>query len=101
MARISEQPEKGSDFDPQVINAYIFQCTAEAQEGKQHLSHANFSLILNLRNFFHYFPVTVARAIELKHTAALVSALANETAKMFSQAGKEQIKINRKFKYCN
>uniref|UniRef100_A0A0N5AKY0 BRO1 domain-containing protein n=1 Tax=Syphacia muris TaxID=451379 RepID=A0A0N5AKY0_9BILA len=52
----------GSDFDPAVISAYICQCKAEAQE------------------------VTVARAIELKHSASLISALANETSSIFSKA---------------
>ena len=54
---------RGSDFDPSVLNAYINQCTAEAQE------------------------VTVARAIELKHRPALISALAHETSAVFLKAG--------------
>lgn len=53
---------KGSDFDSQILSAYILQCTAEAQE------------------------VTVARAIELNHNPGLISALANETSKMFQQS---------------
>jgi hypothetical protein len=52
----------GSDLDPRVISAYIQQCQAEAQE------------------------VTIARAIELKHNPTLVSALANETSKLFLAA---------------
>lgn len=32
------------------------------------------------------FPVTVARAVELKHNASLISALANETSKLFQDA---------------
>ena len=31
--------------------------------------------------------VTVARAVELKHNASLISALTNETSKLFSSAG--------------
>ena len=52
----------GSDLDPRVLSAYIQQCKAEAQE------------------------VTIARAIELKHSPTLVSALANETSKLFLSA---------------
>ena len=40
----------------------VFQCTAEAQE------------------------VTIARAIDLKHSASLVSSLAYETSKMYTTA---------------
>lgn len=53
----------GSDFDPAVLTAYIHQFTAEAQE------------------------ITVARAIELKHSAGLITALAYETSQLFMQAG--------------
>lgn len=37
---------------------------------------------------FHiqYITVTVARAVELKHNASLISALANETSKLFLDA---------------
>jgi hypothetical protein len=52
----------GSDLDPRVLSAYVQQCKAEAQE------------------------VTIARAIELKHSPTLVSALANETSKLFLSA---------------
>ncbi|KAF4523404.1 hypothetical protein B566_EDAN007875 [Ephemera danica] len=48
------------------------QCTAEAQE------------------------VTVARAIELKHNAALISALAHETSKLFTEAADLLGPINEK-----
>ena len=33
------------------------------------------------------FSVTVARAVELKHKASLISALTNETSKLFTAAG--------------
>lgn len=55
----------GSDFDPAVLSAYINQFTAEAQE------------------------ITVARAIELKHSPGLISALAQETSQLFVKAGKQ------------
>ncbi|KAF8784782.1 Mitochondrial sodium/calcium exchanger protein like [Argiope bruennichi] len=55
--------EPASDLDSSVVNAYISQCTAEAQE------------------------VTIARAIELKHAPSLISALANETSRMYSAGG--------------
>ncbi|XP_031575308.1 BRO1 domain-containing protein BROX-like [Actinia tenebrosa] len=55
--------EKGADVDTRVIEAYRMQCVAEAQE------------------------VTVARAVELKHKASLISSLANETASLFTSAG--------------
>lgn len=54
----------GSDFDPSVLSAYINQFTAEAQE------------------------ITVARAVELKHSPSLISALAFETSQLFSKADK-------------
>ena len=31
-----EMPEKNTDLDSRVLEAYINQCTAEAQEGTQH-----------------------------------------------------------------
>ncbi|XP_045617960.1 BRO1 domain-containing protein BROX [Procambarus clarkii] len=62
VSKLLEAPIAGSDSDPRVHTAYINQATAEAQE------------------------VTIARAIELKHNAGLISALANETSKMFTTA---------------
>ncbi|XP_026668981.1 BRO1 domain-containing protein BROX-like isoform X2 [Ceratina calcarata] len=62
LPQLAEPSPLGSDLDPRVINAYVNQCTAEAQE------------------------VTVARAVELKHNASLISALANETSKLFLDA---------------
>lgn len=55
--------EKGADTDQRVLDAYQKQCVAEAQE------------------------VTVARAVELKHKASLISALTYETSKLFTEAG--------------
>ncbi|CAH8821811.1 unnamed protein product [Trichobilharzia szidati] len=54
---------KNSDLDPNILDAYISQSLAEAQE------------------------ITVARAIELKHKPHLISALANETAKFYEKCG--------------
>ncbi|VDM49861.1 unnamed protein product [Toxocara canis] len=60
----------GSDFDSAVLQAYIHQCTAEAQE------------------------VTVARAIEMKHSPQLISALAHETSQLFTKAGSSLEKLD-------
>uniref|UniRef100_A0A3Q0RRH4 BRO1 domain-containing protein BROX n=1 Tax=Amphilophus citrinellus TaxID=61819 RepID=A0A3Q0RRH4_AMPCI len=60
--RLITPAEKGRDLEPRVIDAYIIQCQAEAQE------------------------VTIARAIELKHNATLVAALAFETANFYQKA---------------
>jgi len=62
LPQLGEKPASGSDLDGRVCTAYMNQCTAEAQE------------------------VTIARAIELKHNPGLISALANETSKMFTTA---------------
>lgn len=56
--------EKGRDLEARLIDAYIIQCQAEAQE------------------------VTIARAIELKHAPGLIAALAYETANFYQKAGK-------------
>lgn len=62
--KLTERQLEAGDLDPRVISAYLTQCTAEAQE------------------------VTLARALELKHNPSLISALANETFKLFSDAAK-------------
>jgi len=62
LPQMIEKVPDGSDLDIRVIAAYLNQCKAEAQE------------------------VTIARAIELKHNASLVSTLANETSKLFTTA---------------
>ena len=54
----------GYDFNMNVIKAYYNQCIAEAQE------------------------VTIARAIELKHSPGLISKLATETARIYNESGK-------------
>lgn len=62
VGKLMETPGKGTDLDARVLAAYIHQCTAEAQE------------------------VTIARAMELKHKSSIVSALAYETTKLFTDA---------------
>lgn len=59
---LSQPGAKTSDLDPSILDAYIYSCQAEAQE------------------------VTIARAVEKKHTAKLIAGLANETSKLFQQA---------------
>ena len=41
---------------------------------------------INIFNQLFPFLVTVARAVELKHNSSLISALANETSKLFMDA---------------
>uniref|UniRef100_A0A674N6W9 BRO1 domain-containing protein BROX n=1 Tax=Takifugu rubripes TaxID=31033 RepID=A0A674N6W9_TAKRU len=62
--RLITPAEKGRDLEPRVIDAYIIQSQAEAQE------------------------VTIARAIELKHNANLIASLAFETANFYQKAVK-------------
>ncbi|KAH0622679.1 hypothetical protein JD844_025186 [Phrynosoma platyrhinos] len=54
--------EKGRDLEARLIDCYIIQCQAEAQE------------------------VTIARAIELKHNPGLIAALAYETANFYQRS---------------
>lgn len=56
------EPPAGSDLDSRVSAAYVKQCLAEAQE------------------------ITIARAIELKHSPSLISSLAAETSALFLSA---------------
>uniref|UniRef100_A0A672RBF6 BRO1 domain-containing protein BROX n=1 Tax=Sinocyclocheilus grahami TaxID=75366 RepID=A0A672RBF6_SINGR len=60
--RLITPAEKGRDLEPRVIDTYIVQSQAEAQE------------------------VTIARAIELKHNASLIAALSFETANFYQKA---------------
>ncbi|XP_071788153.1 BRO1 domain-containing protein BROX-like [Asterias amurensis] len=62
LSKLYEVPGDGSDLDSRILSCYELQCTAEAQE------------------------VTLARAIELKHSNSLISALASETSKLFAKA---------------
>ncbi|KAJ8391546.1 hypothetical protein AAFF_G00088680 [Aldrovandia affinis] len=60
--RLITPAEKGRDLETRVLDTYIIQCQAEAQE------------------------VTIARAIELKHNASLIAALSFETANFYLKA---------------
>ncbi|KAK3093899.1 hypothetical protein FSP39_021601 [Pinctada imbricata] len=62
ISRLSDNTDNAVDTDSRVLDAYINQCTAEAQE------------------------VTLARAIEMKHSASLVASLAHETGQLFKRA---------------
>jgi len=72
LPQLVEKAPFGSDLDIRVISAYLNQCTAEAQE------------------------VTIARAIELKHNASLISSLAYETSKMFTTASDSLASLDQK-----
>ncbi|XP_023236415.1 BRO1 domain-containing protein BROX-like isoform X1 [Centruroides sculpturatus] len=72
IGQLLQKPDPGSDLDNKVVQAYINQCTAEAQE------------------------VTIARAIELKHAPGLISALANETSRMYKAAADSLNGLNPK-----
>lgn len=61
LPKMTGKIEKGSDLDPIVLESYILQSLAEAQE------------------------VTIARAIELKHDPGLIAALASETANLYEK----------------
>ncbi|KAK4473166.1 hypothetical protein MN116_004347 [Schistosoma mekongi] len=61
-----------SDLDLNILDAYINQSLAEAQE------------------------ITVARAIELKHKPHLIAGLANETAKFYEKCGLSLTQCNSK-----
>lgn len=37
LPQLANPPPLGSDLDPRVLNAYVNQCTAEAQEGCTHI----------------------------------------------------------------
>ncbi|XP_038075599.1 BRO1 domain-containing protein BROX-like isoform X2 [Patiria miniata] len=60
--KLYETPGDGCDLDQRILSAYEIQCKAEAQE------------------------VTLARAIELKHTTSLIAALSLETSRLFTTA---------------
>lgn len=62
ISRLLTPLEKGRDLEARVIETYLIQCQAEAQE------------------------VTIARAIELKHNSGLISALSYETANLYQNA---------------
>jgi len=80
LSLLTNPPEKTSDLDPSILEAYVLSSQAEAQE------------------------VTIARAVEKKHSAKLIAGLANETAKLFQQADdslktREQLVVMKWRKY--
>ncbi|OWF50492.1 BRO1 domain-containing protein BROX-like [Mizuhopecten yessoensis] len=62
ISRLSENTEGAVDTDSRVLEAYVHQCTAEAQE------------------------VTLARAVEMRHASSLIASLAFETGQMYQKA---------------
>lgn len=62
IGRLSDNTENAIDTDSRVLDAYIGQCTGEAQE------------------------VTLARAVEMKHSASLIAALSHETSQLYQKA---------------
>ncbi|XP_064600582.1 BRO1 domain-containing protein BROX-like [Liolophura sinensis] len=79
--KLAESVDSAVDTDSRILDAYINQCTAEAQE------------------------VTLARAMELKHSASLVAALAYETSQIYRRADDALASLDAKTvgkwkKYC-
>ncbi|KER20791.1 hypothetical protein T265_10730 [Opisthorchis viverrini] len=62
VSKLNSSPKPGDDLSADVMEAYIHQSVAEAQE------------------------VTLARAIELKHDPSLIAGLAKETSNMYQKA---------------
>lgn len=62
VGKLSNSSDNAVDTEGRILEAYVNQCTAEAQE------------------------VTLARAIELKHQPSLIAALACETGQLFQKA---------------
>lgn len=62
IGKLKDNTANATDTDTRVLEAYIYQSTAEAQE------------------------VTLARAIEMKHSSSLIAALACETAQLYQKA---------------
>ncbi|CAL1548579.1 unnamed protein product [Lymnaea stagnalis] len=72
-SKLFDAPSEGAhDTDTRVLDAYIHQCTAEAQE------------------------ITLARAIEMKHNVNLISALAYETAEMYQKGDDALASLDQK-----
>lgn len=88
--RLITPAEKGRDLEPRVIDTYIMQSQAEAQEGKTHRQSWSLENCSVCVSDVHVslFLVTIARAIELKHNASLIAALSFETANFYQKAGK-------------
>lgn len=67
----------------QFFNAKIFIETLES-----------YHILMNFYEYLSLFLVTIARAIELKHSSSIVSALAHETAKLYTEAGEALMRIS-------
>lgn len=92
-----------------MIDTYIVQSQAEAQEGAElffflnalyRLSPTHKTKPISAALFILWFRlVTIARAIELKHNAGLIAALAFETANYYQKAGGLELNTdnNREF----
>lgn len=80
LPKLPATPEKGTDFDTRVVEAYAAQSQAEAQEGCCHCMSAGCHIPC-----IHV--VTLGRALELGHKPTVVSALSGETAQQFTVAG--------------
>ena len=88
LPKLPATPEKGTDFDTRVVEAYASQSQAEAQEGW------NEGHVHGLREWqplpsthTHTHTVTLGRALELGHKPTVVSALSAETGQQFTLAG--------------
>ncbi len=44
VAQLIESPERATDLDPRVLETYIQECTAEAQEGSYPFTRLKFSI---------------------------------------------------------
>lgn len=69
--KLLDKPESGTDLDHHVLECYMLQCKAEAQE------------------------VTIARAVQMKHKSPLIAALANDTRHFFEEADKQLASIKK------
>lgn len=54
LPQLDNPPPLGSDLDPRVLNAYVNQCTAEAQEGCT-LYITNQVILITLLNYAYTF----------------------------------------------
>ena len=84
LEQMPDQPVPGSDLDSRVCNAYANQCLAEAQEGKRLAKKRNIQQIFNLIKI-SIDTVTIARAIELKHSSQLIAGLCAEASRTFQK----------------
>ncbi|GFO04075.1 Bro1 domain-containing protein brox-like [Plakobranchus ocellatus] len=72
-SKLVDPPTEGAhDTDSRILEAYIHQCTAEAQE------------------------ITLARAVELKHAVGLIAALAYETAVIYQKGDDALASLDQK-----